>query len=86
MRSSYKLISHPLNSNPFTGSFVNYAVTFRLLSVTLGNQTFCEMEVSFLGTQPVSCKSTAYLLLCVTRLTGAATICPHVRHPCKLAA
>ena len=43
---SYKLISHPLNSNPFAGSFVNYAASFRLLSVTLSNKTFCEMEVS----------------------------------------
>ncbi|KAK9786893.1 hypothetical protein WJX73_006312, partial [Symbiochloris irregularis] len=44
---SYKLISHPLNSNPFLGSFVNYAATYKLLSVTLGNHAFCEMEGTF---------------------------------------
>ena len=41
------MISHPLNTNPFPGSFLNYRGRLRLREVTLNNLTLVELEGSF---------------------------------------
>ncbi|KAK9828538.1 hypothetical protein WJX72_000650 [[Myrmecia] bisecta] len=43
----WKLISHPLNCNPFPASFVNYKATLTLRPVTVGNQTLMEWDGEF---------------------------------------
>eukprot|EP00884_Botryococcus_braunii_P008204 jgi/Botrbrau1/17385/Bobra.0767s0001.1 len=43
----YKVISHPLNKNPFPGSFLNFSTTITLRKITLGNGTFMEWMGEF---------------------------------------
>ena len=43
----WRVISHPLNTNPFPGSFLNYRGKLRLRDVTINNLTMVEMEGGF---------------------------------------
>ncbi len=43
----WRVISHPLNTNPFPGSFLNYRGRLRLREVTLNNLTLVELEGGF---------------------------------------
>lgn len=45
--SKWRVISHPLNTNPFPGSFLNYKAKIRLRDVTISNVTFLEIEAEF---------------------------------------
>lgn len=41
------MISHPLNTNPFPGSFLNGKSKLRLRDVTISNVTMLELEGEF---------------------------------------
>ena len=43
----WRVVSHPLNANPFPASLLNYKAKLRLHEVTVDNQTFIEQECSF---------------------------------------
>ncbi|EIE20414.1 hypothetical protein COCSUDRAFT_43861 [Coccomyxa subellipsoidea C-169] len=43
----WRVISHPLNTNPFPGSFLNYKAKIRLRDVTISTATFLEIEAEF---------------------------------------
>ena len=43
----WRVISHPLNTNPFPGSFLNYRGRLRLRDVTINNLTLVELEGGF---------------------------------------
>lgn len=47
MRRKWRVISHPLNTNPFPGSFLNYKAKIRLRDVTISTATFLEIEAEF---------------------------------------
>ena len=47
MCRKWRVISHPLNTNPFPGSFLNYRGRLRLREVTLNNLTLVELEGGF---------------------------------------
>ena len=47
----YKLISHPLNTNPFPGAFLNFRAAVRLHEVTRSAATFMEWTGEF-DTEP----------------------------------
>ena len=55
----WRVISHPLNTNPFPGSFLNYRGRLRLRDVTINGLTLVELEGAFdtehtVSTPPVS--------------------------------
>ena len=43
----YKIISHPSNSNPFQGTFLNFRSFLQLREITRGNMAYMEWEGSF---------------------------------------
>ena len=47
VRRKWRVISHPLNTNPFPGSFLNYRGKLRLRDVTINNLTLVELEGGF---------------------------------------
>ena len=46
-RRKWRVISHPLNTNPFPGSFLNYKGRMRLIGVTMQTLTLLEIEGAF---------------------------------------
>ena len=47
VRRKWRVISHPLNTNPFPGSFLNYKGRMRLIGVTMQTLTLLEFEGAF---------------------------------------
>lgn len=47
VRRKWRVISHPLNTNPFPGSFLNYKGRMRLIGVTMQALTLVEFEGAF---------------------------------------
>ena len=43
----WRVISHPLNTNPFPGSFLNCKARLRLRDVTISKVTMLELENEF---------------------------------------
>jgi hypothetical protein len=43
----WRVISHPLNSNPFPGSFLNYKARMRLVPVTMQGGALLDYEGEF---------------------------------------
>ncbi len=55
----WRVVSHPLNANPFSGSLLNYKAKLRLQDVTVENKTFVQLHCSFQTEHEVS------MLICV---------------------
>ena len=47
MCRKWRVISHPLNTNPFPGSFLNYKGRLRLRDVSINNLTLVELDGGF---------------------------------------
>lgn len=43
----WRVVSHPLNANPYLGSLLNYRAKLRLQEVTVENKTFVQLHCSF---------------------------------------
>ena len=68
------MISHPLNTNPFPGSFLNYKGRMRLVGVTMQTLTLLEFEGAFDTEHMVRPPG--------TRTRCACGVCAHCWQPC----
>ena len=70
------MLSHPSNTNPFPGPFLNFRATVRVLEVTLGNRSFVEIEANFDTVAEVSSS------LCHPRLSAYHALRMFLRQSC----